>query len=138
MPGRMSPCSESSVGVGQQRVDQRAPGVPRRGVDHQPRRLIHHQHVGVFVDHRAGPSASAAIATGAGAGNVDLSPCRRPSARALGLRRAPVDQHLPRRDQLLPIGARQVGAQQRQHPVQPLAGLLGVTMAVNWGMGRET
>ena len=73
MPGRASPPMPISdfAAMGDQRIDQRAVGIARRRMHHQPRRLVDDDEVLVLVDHvernilalRAAPARPAAPAT---------------------------------------------------------------------------
>ena len=106
----------------QQAVEQGARPVARRRVHHQAGRLVQHQQVVVFVQHRQAPSARGRKARLSSVG-TSSSATRWPARTlrdAVSAHRA-VDPHMAALDQLLQVAARELRRQRHQHLVQALA-----------------
>ena len=104
--------------VVQQRVDQRAARVPRRGMDDQAGGLVENENIGIFKDHIERQSLGVGFSRFGGWQNHDDSLTQ--AGLGTDAHREAVNRDMARRDQCLQTRAREGGALTCQPDVQAL------------------
>lgn len=116
---------QACAAVGDQRVDQRAGLVPGGGMDHEVLRLVDDDDV-VVLEHDVERDVLAFGLGGRGGGHVDCDRIARFDMISGVANRGRSHADLAREDQRLEARARQVGAADGQHAVQPLRSFIAL------------